>query len=306
MARIRTIKPEAFISESLAAVSVTAERTFFGLLTQADDHGRFRDQAAVIAGALWSLRPEHGPLEVEDDLNQLHTAGLICRYEGEDGKRYLHLVTWAKHQKINRPSGSRCPACPHHEGGRPAQPAGSLHGGLTEASVSPPGALTEDSRILREPSVRDGESAGQEVFSEVSRRNPGGLTEDSVSPHGPDLGPRILDLGSPPVGGASAPAPESVSTQQLIAEYVAACPNRPPSGFLGRLGKETAKLLTEGIDAAHIRAGLERLRTKGLHPSVLPSLVNEAMNPPTPSGTSAGHRPWTNPVDAQAAYGGDL
>ncbi|MFD9562590.1 hypothetical protein [Streptomyces sp. NPDC059994] len=305
MARIRTIKPEAFISESLAAVSVTAERTFFGLLTQADDQGRFRDQAAVIAGALWSLRPEHGPLEVEDDLNQLHTAGLICRYEGEDGKRYLHLVTWARHQKINRPSGSRCPACPHHEGGRPAQLAGSRHAGLTEASVSPPGVITEDSRTPRESSARNGESAGQEVFSEVSRRIPGGLTEDSVSPPGPDLGPRILDLGSPPVGGASAPAPESVSAKTLMAEYVAGCPHRPPSSFLGHLGKETAQLLAEGIDAAYVRAGLKRLRAKGLHPSVLSSLVNEVMNPPTPSGTS-GHRPWTNPVDAQAAYGGEL
>ncbi|MEU1014705.1 hypothetical protein [Streptomyces sp. NPDC005898] len=306
MARIRTIKPEAFISESLAAVGVHAERTFFGLLTQADDHGRFRDQTAVIAGALWALRPEHGPLEVEDDLNQLDTAGLICRYEGEDGKRYLHIVTWAKHQKINRPSGSRCPACPHHEGGRPSQPAGSHHGGLTGPSVSPPGALTEDSRTLQEPSVTSGESAAQESFSEQSRGILGGLTEDSVSPQGPDLGPRILDLGSPPVGGASAPAPESVSAKTLIAEYAAACANRPPGSFLGHLGKETAKLLAEGIDAAYVRTGLDRLRAKGLHPSVLPGLVNEAMNPPTPSGTSAGHQPWTNPIDAQAAYGGEL
>ena len=40
MARIRTIKPEAFTSESLAEVAISAERTLFGLLTQADDHGR--------------------------------------------------------------------------------------------------------------------------------------------------------------------------------------------------------------------------------------------------------------------------
>lgn len=40
LARIRTIKPEAFVSESLATVSLTAERTFLGLLTQADDQGR--------------------------------------------------------------------------------------------------------------------------------------------------------------------------------------------------------------------------------------------------------------------------
>ncbi|WP_168220617.1 hypothetical protein [Streptomyces sp. RFCAC02] len=50
---------------------MAAERTFFGLLTQADDRGRFRDQAAVIASLLWSLRPDHGPLGVEGDLAQL-------------------------------------------------------------------------------------------------------------------------------------------------------------------------------------------------------------------------------------------
>jgi hypothetical protein len=101
MARIRTIKPEAFASESLAAVSLTAERTFFGLLTQADDRGRFRDQPAVIAGLLWSLRPGHGPMGVEDDLIQLAAEDLICRYTGDDGKAYLHVVTWSQHQRIN-------------------------------------------------------------------------------------------------------------------------------------------------------------------------------------------------------------
>ncbi|MDI3424262.1 hypothetical protein [Streptomyces luteolus] len=306
MARIRTIKPEAFISESLAEVSVSAERTFFGLLTQADDHGRCCDQAAVIAGALWALRPEHGPLAVEDDLTQLAGAGLICRYEGDDGKNYLHIVTWAKHQKINRPSGSRFPTCPRHAGGQAGQPVGGRHEGLAEPSMSPHGDLTEDSRTRQDPAVRSVEPAAQEGFSEVSRRIPVGLTEDSVSPQGPDLGPRILDLGSPPVGNANAPAPGPVSAKALIAEYAAACANRPPSGFVGHLGKETARLLAEGIDAAYVRAGLERLRAKGLHPSVLPSLVNEAMNPPTPNGTSAGHRPWTNPVDPQVAYGGEL
>lgn len=109
MARIRTIKPEAFASESLAAVSLTAERTFFGLLTQADDRGRFRDQPAVIAGLLWSLRPGHGPMGVEDDLIQLAAEDLICRYTGDDGKAYLHVVTWSRHQRINRPSGVRTP-----------------------------------------------------------------------------------------------------------------------------------------------------------------------------------------------------
>ncbi|MFF0482186.1 hypothetical protein [Streptomyces sp. NPDC004435] len=300
MARIRTIKPEAFLSESLAAVSLSAERTFFGLLTQADDQGRFRDQAAVIAGQLWSLRREHGPEAVEDDLIQLHGAGLICRYEGGDGKRYLHIVTFAQHQKINRPSGVRTPPCPHHDLGIPREPSPQVQGALVGTSASRPGGLTE-------LAVND-ESAGQRRFREHSPQPRGGLTEPSVSPHRPDLGPRNRDLGSTPLGGASAPAPGpdsiSISTKDLIGEYTAACPNRPPRNVLSHLGHEVKKLLAEGISPDHIRAGLDRHRAKGLHPSTLPSLVHEAMNA-TPAATTA-HRPWTNPTDTAAAYGGEL
>lgn len=294
IARIRTIKPEAFSSESLAAVSLSAERTFFGLLTQADDQGRFRDQAAVIAGQLWSLRREHGPEAVEDDLIQLHGAGLICRYEGGDGKRYLHIVTFAQHQKINRPSGVRTPPCPHHDLGIPREPSPQVQGALAETSASRPGGLTE-------PSVNN-ESAGQSRFREHSPQPQGGLTEPSVSPHCPDLGPRNRDLGSTPLGAQAPPAPDSVSTKDLIGEYAAGCAHRPPQDVLSHLGHEVKKLLNEGIAPDHIRAGLNRHRAKGLHPSTLPSLVHEAMNA-TPA---AAHQPWTNPTNTAAAYGGDL
>lgn len=299
MARIRTIKPEAFSSESLAAVSISAERTFFGLLTQADDHGGFRDQPAVIAGLLWSLRPEHGPMGVEDDLTQLAGADLICRYEGDDGKRYLHIVTFTTHQRVNRPSGVRHPPCPHHhQDGLRREP----HGGLSSASLSPHGGLSEGIEKRRETSVKR-ETAGETRFKEGSMRTRGGVSEDAVSPHGPDLGPRNRDLGTTPLGGASAPAPDTVSTRDLIGEYVNACAHRPPNDVLGHLGREVGKLLGEGIQPAHVRAGLERLRAKGLHPSTLPSLVNEAMNTPRPT---TGHRAWANPTDVEAAYGGDL
>ncbi|WP_457541539.1 hypothetical protein [Streptomyces filamentosus] len=296
MARIRTIKPEAFASESLAAVSLSAERTFFGLLTQADDQGRFRDQAAVIAGQLWSLRREHGPEAVEDDLIQLDVAGLICRYEGPDGKRYLHIVTFGQHQKINRPSGVRNPPCPHHDLGIPREPSPQGQGALAESSATRQGGLTEHS--LNEI------SAGQSRFHEGSTKTHGGLGEPAVSPHRPDLGPRNRDLGSTPLGGASAPAPDSVSTKDLIGEYVAGCPHRPPQDVLSHLGREVKKLLDEGIAPDHIRAGLDRHRTKGLHASLLPSLVHEAMN--AAPITTAPHHAWTNPTNTAAAYGGEL
>ncbi|WP_223146445.1 hypothetical protein [Streptomyces apricus] len=63
-------------------------------------------------------------------------------------------------------------------------------------------------------------------------------------------------------------------------------------------------LLAEGIKADHIRAALIRQRAKGVHPSVLPSLVNDVMNTPTRSTVPS--RAWTNPADAAAAYGGQL
>ncbi|ANW19632.1 hypothetical protein I3J09_16320 [Streptomyces clavuligerus] len=318
MPRIRTIKPEAFRSESLAAVSLTAERTFLGLLTEADDHGRFRDQPAVLAGALWSYRPGHGALGVEDDLTQLAEHHLICRYtvhEDGENRRYAHIVSFRRHQRINRPSGVRTPPCPHHEtptapagpplGTTASEPAVRAHGGLTEGSVSPHGALTQ--------SAEHDKIAGQAALSEPSLSTHGGLSEPSVSTHGPDLGPRNLDLGTT-LWGASAPAPRSPSAKQLVDEYAAACAHTPPNSVLGHLGRETAKLLAEGIDPGHVRAGLARHRVKALHPSTLPSLVHEAMNA-TPAArldrpgnppNLPGQRAWANPADPAAAYAEEL
>ncbi|MCT9112373.1 hypothetical protein N4G69_43500 [Streptomyces mirabilis] len=145
MARIRTIKPEAFFSESLAEVSVEAERSFFGVLTQADDHGRHRDNAAIIAGLLWPLRAEHTSVHVEDDLQQLANAGLICRYTGCDGRRYLHIVTWSEHQKIDKPSQSRLPSCPHHHAADRCGPCKGTCTKRTETSPTPPRGLAETS-----------------------------------------------------------------------------------------------------------------------------------------------------------------
>ncbi|MFI6548194.1 hypothetical protein ACIBO9_33610 [Streptomyces prunicolor] len=309
MARIRTIKPEAFVSESLAAVSLTAERTFFGLLTQADDQGRHRDHAAIIAGQLWVLRPDHTPSDVETDLAQLADAGLICRFTGPDDKRYLHVVTWHQHQKINRPSLSRLPDCPRHTGSsgtRPIVAAPATEADITEPPPSPHGALRDPSREAREPaphSTPDSEPAGQSDFTEPSVRESGILPASAVTPQRPDLGPRTVDLGNTPSWGASAHAPNTLSARELLAEYVSACNHRPPEDVLKRLGGQVRKLLDEGIATDHLRAALKIHRLKGLSPSILPSLVHEVMNAaPVP----ATHSAWTNPADVDAAYGGDL
>ncbi|MFF5718987.1 hypothetical protein [Streptomyces buecherae] len=339
MARIRTIKPEAFVSESLAEVSVEAERTFFGLLTQADDHGRHRDNAAIIAGLLWPLRAEHTSVHVEDDLHQLANAGLICRYTGCDGRRYLHIVTWSAHQKIDKPSQSRLPSCLQHQGADRCGPCGGIclkrveepptpTRGLAEASPKPPRALDLPARPAatprghadQAPTVQqdafDGmvgthgrpelKSAGQEAFVEPSPNLPRSLGEGSAP------GSRILDPGSLVPTGRTAPA-ATASANQLVGEYVAACAQRPPSDVIGHLGRVVKKLLGEGIAPAHVRAGLRQFAANPKHPSVLTSMVNEAMNARSGALARPGIRPnvpahqaWTNPADAAAAYAEEL
>lgn len=236
MARIRTIKPEAFFSESLAEVSVEAERTFFGLLTQADDHGRHRDNAAIIAGLLWPLRAEHTSVHVEDDLQQLANAGLICRYNGCDGRRYLHIVTWSEHQKIDKPSQSRLSSCPQHHA---ADRCGSCKGTCTKRTEGPPAPLrvfTEASpnplRALDRPAQPAPTAASPRPRVRPPSRMPSAVTlapranptrKPQVRMHSPslprrlpetarrarrlDLGSWILDLQS--LRGARRPAPPS-------------------------------------------------------------------------------------------------
>ena len=114
MPRIRTIKPDAFRSESLAEVSLSAERTFFGLLTEVDDSGRAKCNYAVLNGALWSLRTDHSARDMQNDLDELVEAGLVCRYQ-VDGRLLLHIPSFKDHQVINRPTKSRLAPCTEHE-----------------------------------------------------------------------------------------------------------------------------------------------------------------------------------------------
>ena len=341
MARIRTVKPELFTNERCAECSVSAVLTFIGLFTQADDHGRHRDNAAIIAGVLWPLRSDHTPVHVEEDLQQLTNAGLICRYTGCDGKRYLHIVGWFEHQKIDKPSQSRYPTCTEH---RPADRCGPCKGSCTTIvadpgeSPTPAGGVAEDSPNARHHLDQPAQQAStppdpygdastaqraapvtpsgardrtpqttpvQGPLSEPSTRAPRRFDEGSAP------GSRILDQGSPSPTGRAAPA-ATVTANDLVGEYVAACAERPPADVLGHLGRLIKRLLAEDIAVTHIRAGLKRYTEIQGHPSRLPSLVNDSMNTwparspqPNTGPHLPSHRGWTNPTDT-AAYAEEL
>lgn len=151
MARIRTIKPDFFTSESIAALPYEARLTFIGLWTHADDEGRCVDNTKLIRAAIWPL-DDRTLGDIEKDIEELVIGGMVERYS-VDGRNYLHIPGMSKHQRVNRPTPSRLPA---PTTGGEAMTAQEL---LTESSVSSQGTVTEDS-----PQERKGkEGKGREL-----------------------------------------------------------------------------------------------------------------------------------------------
>lgn len=127
MPRIRTIKPDAFLSDTLSSVPREARWTFAGLWTYVDDEGRGRYDVRLIKAALYPLDDTVTLSVLSGDLDELERVGCICRYSVA-GRKFLHVPGWS-HQKINRPSPSKLPACPE-----PHDDSMSDHGTLTEDS----------------------------------------------------------------------------------------------------------------------------------------------------------------------------
>jgi hypothetical protein len=93
MARMRTLKPQFFLNERLAEIEPLARLLFQGLWRLADCAGRLEDRPRRI-------KVEVLPYDDADAnalLNMLERGGFIQRYE-VDGKRYIAITTFAKHQ----------------------------------------------------------------------------------------------------------------------------------------------------------------------------------------------------------------
>lgn len=112
MARIRSIKPDFFTSETIARLPVSARLTFIGLWTHVDDNGVCRANELLIAAALYPLDGMDGIQRTREDLRSLSREALVTLYEHET-KRYLWVTSWDEHQKVSHPGKARYPRPDH-------------------------------------------------------------------------------------------------------------------------------------------------------------------------------------------------
>lgn len=119
MARMRVIKPGMRTSDLVASWPIE-QRYFFAMLWgYLDDEGRGLDIPRLIASDCFPHDEKITPVKVDGWLDKMlrnlrGEDGPLCRYQ-VDGRAYLHAVNWGEHQKPNRPTPSKLPACPLHE-----------------------------------------------------------------------------------------------------------------------------------------------------------------------------------------------
>ena len=172
---------------------------------------------------------------------------------------------------------------------------------LDEGDQPEPGltsADTAEANVSRRESRRDAAVTHASVTAVVRspRPDPTPIYETSYEVSARPAPP--LALVHSVVSPATVEAP---TAQTLLAEYIANVPKRPPSKVLGQLGRELASLLAENVDPDDVRNGLIAWSRKNLHPSTLPSVVNEVMNAPVADRTATAAPSRTTDILDRAA-----
>lgn len=105
----RIIKESICTSENLNNLSLEEEVFFYRLITQCDDFGRMDARPQILRAKCFPLRTDTiQQYDIESWLQALVRENLIIIY-AVDGKAYLQMVTWDKHQQ-KRAKKSKYPA----------------------------------------------------------------------------------------------------------------------------------------------------------------------------------------------------
>lgn len=101
MARIRTVKPEFWVSEQVVECSPIARLLFIGMWNFCDDYGIHPASARTLKMEIFP-GDDFTTDQVQEFVNEIIDAGLIDSYV-VDGKGYWQVTGW-HHQKIEKPT----------------------------------------------------------------------------------------------------------------------------------------------------------------------------------------------------------
>lgn len=134
LARIRSIKPEFWSDSAIIECSTNARLLFVGTWNFADDHGNLDRSAKQLKAQVFPA----DNIDCEPLIQELLARRLLVEYS-VNGKDYLHIQGFRKHQRIDRPGPPRCP--------------------LYEGSQSVPRIFDEDSSSIRPRKGREGKGS---------------------------------------------------------------------------------------------------------------------------------------------------
>ena len=92
-------EPNICTSDSIDSLNWFEEALFYRLIVNCDDYGRFDGRPAVIKSRLFPLKDNITAKSIDAAINKLVSVELVALYVFE-GKPYLRLPTWDKHQQI--------------------------------------------------------------------------------------------------------------------------------------------------------------------------------------------------------------
>ena len=108
--RIRTVKPEFWTDEGVAALSIPARLLWIATWNLADDEGILRWTPEYIKSQVFPYDPEITVAKTEKMMNELVDGDFIYPYfSGRVRQKLGFVIRFRKHQKINRPQIGRLP-----------------------------------------------------------------------------------------------------------------------------------------------------------------------------------------------------
>lgn len=103
----RILKESICTSDNIDQLTAFQETFFYRLIVNCDDYGRMDARAKILSSKLFPLK-DIRTAQIEEALKALTSAELVILYE-VDGKPFLQMTTWAKHQQM-RAIKSKYPA----------------------------------------------------------------------------------------------------------------------------------------------------------------------------------------------------